>query len=109
MDTRRISKACAALVLVSALFAPRATWAQQRVLLPEGTVLTVTTDQRLSSASMTQGARFTTTVEDSINVEGYTVIPAGSRIAGTVTIVRRASSNESGVLGVEFDELRIAG
>ena len=58
---------------------------------------------------MTQGARFTTTVEDSINVEGYTVIPAGSRIAGIVTIVRRASSNESGVLGVEFDELRIAG
>ena len=109
MDSRRISRACAALAMVLALLAPRAVWAQQRVLLPEGTVLTVTTDQRLSSASMTQGTRFTTTVEDSVNVEGYTVIPAGSRIAGTVTFVRPATRNDSGVLGVEFDELRLAG
>ncbi len=109
MDTIRLSKVLAALAMLSALLAPGAAWAQHRVLLPEGTVLTVTTDQRLSSASMTQGTRFTTTVEDSINVEGYTVIPAGSRIAGVVTIVRRANRNESGVLGVEFDELRIAG
>ncbi|HET6361989.1 MAG TPA: peptidoglycan-binding domain-containing protein [Gemmatimonadota bacterium] len=109
MDSRRISRACAALAMVSALFAPRAVWGQQRVLLPEGTVLTVTTDQRLSSASMRQGATFTTTVEDSVNVEGYTVIPAGSRIAGVVTFVRPATRNDSGVLGVEFDELRLAG
>jgi peptidoglycan hydrolase-like protein with peptidoglycan-binding domain len=81
--------------------------AQQRFLLPEGTVLTVTTDQRLSSATMTQGTRFTTTVEDSVRVDGYTVIPAGSRIGGAVTVVRRADRNESGVLGVEFDELRL--
>lgn len=109
MHSRHVSTACAALVLASGMLGPRALSAQQRVLLPEGTVLTVTTDQRLDSASMAQGATFTTTVEDSINVEGHTVIPAGSRIAGTVTIVRRASRNESGVLGVEFDELRVAG
>lgn len=109
MDSRRISRAYAALAMVSVLLAPRAIWAQQRVLLPEGTVLTVTTDQRLSSASMTQGATFTTTVEDSVNVEGYTAIPAGSRIAGVVTFVRPATRNDSGVLGVEFDELRLAG
>jgi peptidoglycan hydrolase-like protein with peptidoglycan-binding domain len=83
--------------------------AQQRLLVPDGTVLSVTTDQRLSSATMTQGARFTTTVQDSVRIEGYTVIPAGSRIAGSVTFVRRASGGNSGVLGVEFDELRLAG
>jgi peptidoglycan hydrolase-like protein with peptidoglycan-binding domain len=94
--------------MASALLAPGAASGQQRVLLPEGTVLTVTTDQRLNSASMTQGATFTTTVEDSVNVEGYTVIPAGSRIAGVVTFVRPATRNDSGVLGVEFDELRLA-
>jgi len=109
MRVRRISTACAALAMASALLAPRAVRAQQRVLLPEGTVLTVTTDQRLNSASMRQGATFTTTVEDSVNVEGYTVIPAGSRIAGVVTFVRPATRNDSGVLGVEFDELRLAG
>jgi peptidoglycan hydrolase-like protein with peptidoglycan-binding domain len=110
MDTIRVSKILTALVATTALalHAPGLR-AQQRILLPEGTVLTVTTDQRLSSATTTQGARFTTTVEDSVRVEGYTVIPAGSRIAGVVTFVRRASGNDSGVLGVEFDELRLAG
>ena len=81
MQSRRLSRACAALAMVTAVLAPRVVGAQQRVLLPEGTVLTVTTDQRLDSASMRQGATFTTTVEDSINVEGHTVIPAGSRRA----------------------------
>ncbi len=109
MDGIRVSKILAALGMGAALLAPGAGWAQQRVLLPEGTVLTVTTDQRLSSASMRQGASFTTTVEDSVHVEGYTVIPAGSRIAGVVTFVRQAGGGESGVLGVEFEELRIAG
>jgi peptidoglycan hydrolase-like protein with peptidoglycan-binding domain len=109
MRTNRISKAIAVLA-APALFAlaePAA--AQQRLLLPEGTVLTVTTDQRLSSATMTQGTRFTTTVQDSVRLDGYTVIPAGSRIGGVVTLVRRAGNGNSGVLGVEFDELRIAG
>ena len=96
-------------VALAALGAAAPAAAQQRLLLPEGTVLTVTTDQPLSSATMAQGARFTTTVEDSVRLDGYTVIPAGSRIAGVVTLVRRASGGNSGVLGVEFDELRLAG
>lgn len=96
-------------VIIAALAWPAAAAAQQRYLLPEGTVLAVSTDQRLSSASLTQGARFTTTVEDSVRVDGYTVIPAGSRIAGVVTLVRRANRDDSGVLGVDFDELRLAG
>lgn len=105
--TRLLARLAPAVILVLAW--PGIVSAQQRFLLPEGTVLTVTTDQRLSSATMAQGATFTTTVEDSVRVDGYTVIPAGSRIAGAVTIVRRADRDESGVLGVEFDELRLAG
>lgn len=105
------TKTCALLAgaALLALAGPGRVAAQQRVLLPVGTVLTVTTDQRLSSSTMTQGARFTTTVVDSVRVDGHTVIPAGSRIAGVVTLVRRASRGDSGVLGVEFDELRLAG
>ena len=111
MRAIRISKTCG-LLLAAPLIAlagagPAA--AQQRVLLPEGTVLTIRTDQRLSSATMNQGTRFTTTVEDSVRVDGHTVIPAGSRIAGVVTLVRRAGNGNSGVLGVEFDELRLVG
>jgi peptidoglycan hydrolase-like protein with peptidoglycan-binding domain len=112
MDAMRISKLLALLTLgILALLTVAAgpAAAQQRFLLPEGTVLAVTTDQRLSSATMTQGATFTTTVEDSVRVDGYTVIPAGSRIAGVVTFVRRSNREDSGVLGVEFGELRLAG
>jgi peptidoglycan hydrolase-like protein with peptidoglycan-binding domain len=109
MDIDRILKLLTALAALAlpALALPASASAQQRFLLPEGTVLAVTTDQRLSSATMAQGTRFTTTVEDSVRVDGYTVIPAGSRIGGLVTVVRRANGNESGVLGVEFDEVRL--
>ncbi|CAN5849143.1 hypothetical protein BH20GEM1_BH20GEM1_17970 [soil metagenome] len=103
----RVTKLLAALAAIAPLALPAPASAQQRFLLPEGTVLAVTTDQRLSSATMTQGTRFTTTVEDSVRVDGYTVIPAGSRIGGIVSVVRRADRDESGVLGVEFDELRL--
>ena len=105
MNTGRVFRVMAVL----ALSWPGVLTAQQRFLVPAGTVLTVTTDQRLSSAAMAQGARFTTTVTDSVRVDGYTVIPAGSRLAGVVTVIRRANRSDSGVLGVDFDELRLAG
>jgi peptidoglycan hydrolase-like protein with peptidoglycan-binding domain len=107
MTAIRCSAPFVLLALVVATLVPEPVQGQQRYLLPEGTVLTVTTDQRLSSATMTSGTRFTTTVEDSVRVDGYTVIPAGSRIGGAVVAVRRADRNQSGVLGVEFDELRL--
>lgn len=105
MGIERISR----WIVVLTLACPGVVTAQQRIVVPEGTVLTVTTDQRLSSSTMARGTRFTTTLEDSVRVDGYTVIAAGSRIAGTVTVVRRADRSASGVLGVDFDELRLAG
>ncbi|HUF90336.1 MAG TPA: peptidoglycan-binding domain-containing protein [Gemmatimonadota bacterium] len=105
MNTGQVLKG----VAVLALAWPGVLTAQQRFLVPAGTVLTVTTDQRLSSATMAQGTRFTTTVADSVRVDGYTVIPAGSRIAGEIAVVRRANRNDSGVLGVNFDELQLVG
>ena len=78
---------------------------QQRILLPEGTVVTVQIDGALSSRSAREGATISTRVTDSVRVEGYTVIPAGSLIRGIVTNVRPASAQESGVIGLEFDQL----
>lgn len=83
--------------------------AQQRVILPEGTVFTVRTQTPLSSASARQGAIFQNTVTDSVFVEGFTVIPAGSRVTGVVTAVRPADDRQSGILGVSFEELRLPG
>jgi hypothetical protein len=81
--------------------------AQQRVILPEGTVFTVRTQTALSSASARQGTTFQTSVTDSVFVEGFTLIPAGSRVSGVVTAVRRADDRQSGILGVSFEELRL--
>lgn len=82
-------------------------FAQERVILPEGTVFTVRTQTALSSASVREGTTFQTTVTDSVLVEGFTVIPAGSRVTGLVTAVRRASDQQSGILGVSFEEIQL--
>jgi peptidoglycan hydrolase-like protein with peptidoglycan-binding domain len=78
---------------------------QQRLLLPEGTVLTVTIDAALSSRTALEGATISTRLTDSVRVEGYTVIPAGSIIHGIVTDVRPATRQQSGVIGLEFNQL----
>ena len=93
--------------VIAQLALPGPTFAQVQVILPEGSVFTVRTTTPLSSASARQGAAFQTTVTDSVLVEGFTVIPAGSRVTGIVTAVRPADDRQSGVLGVSFDELRI--
>lgn len=103
---RRVGIALTAILAFSILHVP-ATSAQDRLLLPEGTVFTVATGQRLDSGTMRQGENFTTTVRDSVRVEGYTVIPAGSEVVGEVTLVRRADDRDSGVLGLEFTTLRL--
>jgi peptidoglycan hydrolase-like protein with peptidoglycan-binding domain len=112
-DIRSASGALAALAgLVMGLILPigvTPAQAQQRFLLPEGTVFTVRTETALGSRTSRQGETFRTTVTDSVRVEGFTVIPEGSTIVGTVTLVRPASQNESGVLGVEFTRLDLRG
>ena len=79
--------------------------AQQRLLLPEGTVLTVRTETALNSKTAQVGQKFSTVMTDSVRVDGYTVIPENSKIEGTVTVTRQASSQESGLIGVEFDRI----
>src|SRR5262245_62099610 len=79
--------------------------AQQRVLVPEGTVLTVRTDNAVSSQTARVGQAFATTVTEALDVDGYMVIPRGSRITGQITLARTATSRESGLIGVEFNRL----
>jgi hypothetical protein len=72
-----------ALAFVAASTAPAAS-AQNRVVLPAGTVIIVRTTAPLQSATARSGQTFETTVEESIGVDEYSVIPAGSRIRGVV-------------------------
>jgi hypothetical protein len=81
--------------------------AQTRVTLPVGTVFQVTTEQPLESATAKVGQTFDTNVSEDISVNGYTVIPNGSRIRGVVTYVQPATRQQSGVMQVTFNRLTL--
>ena len=91
-----------------AFVAASAASAQSRVVLPAGSVIIVRTAGPLESASAQSGQTFETTVDESVGVDEYTVIPAGSRIRGVVTLARPATRQQSGVIEVVFDRLTLA-
>jgi peptidoglycan hydrolase-like protein with peptidoglycan-binding domain len=79
--------------------------AQSRIVLPAGSVIMVRTTGPLQSASAQAGQSFVTNVEESVAVDEYTVIPAGSRVRGVVSLARPATRQQSGVIEVLFDRL----
>jgi peptidoglycan hydrolase-like protein with peptidoglycan-binding domain len=81
--------------------------AQARVVLPAGSVIIVRTTTPLQSASARTGQTFDTNVEESVGVDEYTVIPAGSKIRGAVTLATPATRQQSGVIEVVFDRLTL--
>lgn len=101
VPTRAAWTAFLALVCVSGVSA------QTRLVLPEGSVIVVRTTSALESATARVGQTFETVVSDTVRVDGYTAIPAGSRIRGVVNFVQPAGSGRSGVIEVGFDRLTL--
>jgi len=93
----------AAIALTIGVAVPAA--AQSRLVLPAGSVILVHTTAPLQSASAETGQTFETTVDQSVGVDEYTIIPAGSRIRGQITVARPATRQQSGVIEVVFDRL----
>jgi len=85
-----------------------ATSQAQRVVLPQNSVILVRTTTALESSTMRQGQTFETTVENNVGIDGYSVIPQGSRIRGVVTYVQPATRSQSGVIEVDFDRLTLS-
>jgi hypothetical protein len=90
-----------------ALVAASAASAQSRVIVPAGSVIIVRTTGPLESASAQNGQSFETNVDENVGVDEYTVIPAGSKIRGVVTLARPATRQQSGVIEVVFDRLTL--
>jgi peptidoglycan hydrolase-like protein with peptidoglycan-binding domain len=90
-----------------AFFAVSAATAQSRVVLPAGSVIIVRTTAPLQSASARTGQTFETNVEGSVGVDEFTVIPAGSKIRGVVSLATPATRQQSGVVEVVFDRLML--
>jgi len=89
------------------LFALSEVSAQTRLVLPEGSVIVVRTSVPLESNSARSGQRFETVVADTVPVDDYTAIPAGSRIQGVITFAQPADRQRSGVIEVAFDRLTL--
>src|SRR4051812_14303725 len=81
--------------------------AQGRRSLPAGTVIFVTTRQPLESQTARAGQTFDTDVIDTVAADGYTLIPARSRIRGVVTFAQPATRQRSGVIEVAFDRMTL--
>jgi peptidoglycan hydrolase-like protein with peptidoglycan-binding domain len=97
----RIAVSSLALAFVSASAAS----AQSRVVLPAGSVIIVRTTTPLQSASAKTGQTFDTNVDESVGVDEYTVIPAGSKIRGVISLATPATRQRSGVIQIVFDQL----
>jgi peptidoglycan hydrolase-like protein with peptidoglycan-binding domain len=95
--------------LLLALLAVSGLSAQTRLVLPEGSVIIVQTTTPLESATARVGQSFETAVVDTVQVDNYTAIPAGSRIRGVVTFAQPATRQKSGVIEVNFDRLTLPG
>jgi peptidoglycan hydrolase-like protein with peptidoglycan-binding domain len=91
--------------MVFTLLAVSGLSAQTRLVLPEGSVIMVRTSSPLESSTAKVGQTFETVVADTVRVDNYTAIPAGSRIRGVVTFAQPADRQRSGVIEVNFDRL----
>lgn len=77
-------------------FAQRA----RTIRLDAGTVIPVRLERELSSRENRSGDRFTATVrEDS---QGYTILPEGTTLEGTIRTARPKRGNDAGVLDLDF-------
>src|SRR6476660_6170661 len=93
--------------LALAFIAASTASAQNRVVLPAGSVIIVRTTAPLQSATAKSGQTFDTNVEESVGVDEFTVIPAGSKIRGVISLATPATRQQSGVIEVVFDRLTL--
>jgi hypothetical protein len=96
--------------VAGALLATPGITAGQQVSIPEGTVIELNMDTSLSSASSRVNDTFKASVFRSVLLDGRIAVPEGSIVSGRVTTVQPAErSSQSGVIGVEFNQLSING
>lgn len=66
--------------------------AQQPIVVPAGTTLTVRLGEDLGSSTSTSGQNFSATLDRDVVVDGQTVIAAGANVTGKVVSARRAGA-----------------
>jgi BON domain len=80
------------------------------VVVPAGTVLTIRTNQALSTKTTTLGSVFTGSMMTPITIQGVLAIPAGSEVVGTVREVKKAGRFKGGaVLSLSLHSVNVNG
>jgi hypothetical protein len=80
------------------------------VVVPAGTVLTVRTNQALSTKSVQTGAPFSGTVTTGITIGGKMVVPHGADVTGVVQDAKKAGKFKGGAsLTLALDSLTVHG
>jgi len=78
--------------------------------LPAGTIITVRVNNAISSKTANRGDRFTATVANPVQVNGQTVIPAGSTAEGVVADARsRGRFKGSSLLRLTLQSVTVSG
>src|ERR1051326_1903163 len=95
----------APIVLAAGLVLAGETLGAQSGLLPAGTVILVRTTAALDSRTAQTGQTFEATVDQNVNLDGYSVLPAGTKVGGTIAMARPATRQQSGVIDLHFDRL----
>ena len=80
-------------------------------MLPGGSTVEVRLDQEIGTKSSKVGDHFTATVENAVLAQnGATVVPAGSKIHGTVTGVDNSDRvGDAAVIKIDFERLTVNG
>jgi BON domain len=80
------------------------------IVVPAGTVLTVTIDQSLSSKTSKAGQAFAASLTQPVSVDGKTAIPKGSHVTGTViTAKEKGKIKGEGELSISLISVTIRG
>lgn len=80
------------------------------IVVPAGTVLTVTIDQSISTKTSASGDSFAASLAEPVTVAGQTAIPQGARATGTVTEAQSAGRVKGGAsLALTLDSVTVNG
>jgi hypothetical protein len=83
---------------------------RQRLILPQGTDLTVTVDQTLSSDRNQSGDEFAASLAAPVVLDGTQVVPKGAKVRGRVTEANSSGRLERpGELGVALTSIEVDG
>src|ERR1051325_2745971 len=89
----------------AALSLGAATVGAQSGLLPAGTVILARTTTAFDSRTAQTGQTFETTVDQNVSLDGYSVLPAGTKVGGTIALARRAPPARARGVDLPFDKL----